>query len=106
MNRIEHLLACVAEECAEVAQRALKAQRFGLLEIQPEHALNNWQRLIEEFTDLLAVIEMLETSSGSPYCILCERVEAKKRKVERFMAYAEEQGALILRPKPPQGRSR
>ena len=30
MTREEHLLTIVAEECAEVAQRATKALRFGL----------------------------------------------------------------------------
>ena len=30
MNRTEHLLACLAEECAEVAQAVGKALRFGL----------------------------------------------------------------------------
>ena len=29
MTREEHLLTIVAEECAEVAQRATKALRFG-----------------------------------------------------------------------------
>jgi hypothetical protein len=35
MNPTEHLLSCLAEECAEVAQRASKSLRFGLSEVQP-----------------------------------------------------------------------
>jgi len=30
MNRTEHLLVCLAEECAEVGQAVAKALRFGL----------------------------------------------------------------------------
>jgi NTP pyrophosphatase (non-canonical NTP hydrolase) len=97
MNRTEHLLACLAEECHEVGQRALKAQRFGLLEVQPEQEKTNWQRLQDELTDLLAVMEMLEDSAGSLYCITRQGVAAKKEKVEKYMAYAESQGALVRR---------
>jgi hypothetical protein len=37
INETDHLLACLAEECAEVSQRVMKALRFGINEIQPEH---------------------------------------------------------------------
>lgn len=94
MNRTEHLLACLAEECHEVGQRALKAQRFGLLEVQPEQDKTNWQRIQDELADLLAVMEMLEDCAGSMYFIPRAAVEAKKEKVEKYMAYAESQGAL------------
>jgi len=94
MNRTEHLLACLAEECHEIGQRALKAQRFGLLEIQPEQELTNWHRLQQELADLLAVMEMLEGPAGCLYCIPRNLIEAKKAKVEKYMVYAESQGAL------------
>lgn len=94
MDRTEHLLSCLAEECMEVAQRATKAQRFGLLEVQPEQALTNWQRIQEELTDLLAIMEMLEDSAGSMFFIPRDGVSAKKAKVEKYMEYAAEQGAL------------
>ena len=88
MNQTEHLLACLAEECAEVAQRAMKAQRFGLFEIQPDQELSNIKRLSQEVNDLLAVAEMLGLALSQT-----ERDE-KKRKVLKFMAYAESIGAL------------
>lgn len=59
MNRTEHLLWVLAEECAEVAQRASKAARFGLDEVQPGQALTNEERLWQEMCDLCAVGEML-----------------------------------------------
>lgn len=96
MTETEHLLACLAEECDEVGQRVMKALRFGLKEIQPGQDLNNIQRIALEVADLQGVLEML-TKRG----ILtlapdhAERVAKKAEKVEHFMKYAREQGALI-----------
>lgn len=95
MNRQEHLLTCLAEECAEVAQRVSKALRFGLLEIQPGQPLTNQERINEEIYDLLSVIDILEGHG-----ILldldydADRFTRKQAKIEKFMAYAAEQGAL------------
>lgn len=95
MNRQEHLLTCLAEECAEVAQRVSKALRFGLLEIQPGQPLTNQERINEEIYDLLSVIDILEG-----YGILldvdhdADRVARKQAKIEKFMTYAAERGAL------------
>lgn len=94
MNRTEHLLACLAEECNEVAQRAMKAQRFGLLEVQPGQGFTNKSRLRQELADLLGVLEMLEAESNEALWPLTEDVAAKKVKVAQYMRYAEEQGAL------------
>lgn len=68
MNEIQYLLIKLIEECAEVQQRATKALTFGIYETQaegpstntrPETKLNNNARLVQEFTDLVAVAEML-----------------------------------------------
>lgn len=45
MNKVEYLLACLAEEAVEVAQRATKAMRFGCNEVQPGQPLCNVQRI-------------------------------------------------------------
>jgi NTP pyrophosphatase (non-canonical NTP hydrolase) len=58
MTRTEHLLSITAEECAEVAQRVTKAMRFGLTEIQPGQPFTNADRIMAEFNDLQAMIEM------------------------------------------------
>jgi superfamily II helicase len=94
MNRTEHLLACLAEECTEVGQRALKAQRFGVSEIQPGQTLDNFERMFMEFTDLCAVMEMLQKEIGVRRLVRMPEVDAKKEKVEKYMLYAESQGAL------------
>jgi hypothetical protein len=73
MTRREHILAIVAEEGVEVAQRATKALRFGLDEIQPEQLRTNLWRLLQEYADLGGAIEML---------------------LEQFLEYSKELGTL------------
>lgn len=51
------LLTILIEECAEVTQRATKAQRFGLAEKQPGQRLSNAQRLAREIGDVLALVD-------------------------------------------------
>jgi hypothetical protein len=60
MERTQYLLICLSEECAEVSQRASKALRFGLQEVQSGQEQTNAERIAQEFQDLLAIIEMLE----------------------------------------------
>ena len=90
MDRTDHLLDILIEECAEVIQRATKAKRFGLLEIQPEQALTNERRIVYEVNDVVAVADMLFGSSWEDP----EMIIAKKRKVEHFLQYSKEQGRL------------
>jgi hypothetical protein len=91
MNRTEHLLWVLAEECAEVAQRASKAARFGLDEVQPGQALTNEERLWQEMCDLCAVGEMLISLRGQGGLNRGD-VDAKKAKVEKFLLYSAECG--------------
>lgn len=57
MKPDQYHLCKIAEECAEVAQRALKAQQFGLGEIQPGQNLDNLDRLMDEFHDLFTTFQ-------------------------------------------------
>lgn len=88
MNTQDYLLICLTEECAEIAQRATKALRFGLDEIQPGQTLNNKERLIQEIADLFGVIEKLELE------IPKDKVLAKQIKIEKFMKYSKQIGRL------------
>lgn len=96
MNRIEHLLAVLAEECAEVAQRCSKAQRFGINQRQADQPLTNAQRITVELNDLYAVVEMIRDDLGE--FAFGERdpdmVGEKRRKVERYMDHARNLEAL------------
>jgi len=57
MNADQYHLSKIAEECTEVAQRALKAQQFGLGEVQPGQDLDNLDRLMDEFHDLFTTFQ-------------------------------------------------
>jgi NTP pyrophosphatase (non-canonical NTP hydrolase) len=95
VTKTEHLLSCLAEECAEVAQRASKAMRFGLDDIEPGQELNNAERIIYELTDLCAVIEMLsEQKIINPFVSPGDAINRKKEKVARYMEYAIQRGAI------------
>lgn len=90
MTRTEHLLWMLAEECAEVAQRASKAARFGLSEVQPGQLQTNAERITYELNDLVAVADMLL----SPDWMDDNAINAKQAKVEKFLEYSAQCGTL------------
>lgn len=102
MNESEHLLTCVNEECAEVAQIALrivqatdKALRFGLDDGYPNTDRTNRSDLVREFNDLVGALEGLQ-AVGVELPGLFDRaaIDAKKTKIIHWMKHAEERGAL------------
>ena len=97
MNRREHLLTILAEECAEVAQRVSKALRFGIDEVEPGQPSTNGARVTLEILDLLVVNEMLaETESLAPITenAVSRHANAKRGKIEKYLAYSKERGTL------------
>lgn len=97
MNRSEHLLTCLSEECAEVSQRVSKALRFGLSEIQIDQDKTNAQRIEEELCDLFAVVAILEDEGilKTEQYDLPEWIEKKRAKIERYMEISRTQGVLV-----------
>jgi hypothetical protein len=96
MKRWQYLLGVLSEECNEVGQRANKASRFGLFEIQDGQTMNNEERIVQEFADLLGVYEMLELPWPSR-----EMIDAKKSRVEKYMAISAERGLVNNKSKRP-----
>lgn len=95
MNRTEHLLVCLAEECDEVSQRVAKALRFGLDEVQAEQPLSNTARIVDELEDLISVALILHHEGIIPaFYPKDSRVEKKRTKIEKYMAISREQGVL------------
>lgn len=97
MNKQEHILTIIAEECNEVAQRATKMLRFGKYEIQEGHDLQNIARFQQELGDLLGAIEMLEEETGRCliYSDIVEKARnAKKEKVNKYFEISRKEGAL------------
>lgn len=97
MNRSEHLLTCLSEECVEVSKDIHKALRFGLDDrnvLDPTGPTNR-ERIIQELNDLAAVLRMCQKEGILPEQFRDEdAMEAKRLKVEKFIQYAKEQGAL------------
>jgi hypothetical protein len=93
MNRLEHLLVIFAEECSEVAQETAKALRFGIDE-QRDLPTSNRERISYEFSQLIAMREMLE-AEGIRIPIQSVVVDAKKAKVELYLLYSEKCGTLV-----------
>lgn len=100
MDRHEHLMTVAMEECAELAQRIAKAQRFGMSQIQqdaddkPEEnprGLSNRARIVDEFNDLVAMMEMIGISMLD---IDGKQMYAKREKVERYLRRSEQCGTL------------
>ena len=88
MTRTQYLLTCLAEECAEVAQRASKAARFGIDEVQPGQDLDNGERLEQEFNDLVAVARLLGLSVDEV------QVKQKYARVDKYMQLSAERGMV------------
>jgi hypothetical protein len=85
------------EECDEVSHRTSKALRFGFGETQPEHGGNNYVRLIEEYYDLQAVMELLQDELGiapQSNSTIEVRKAQKKSKVAKYMVYSVACGTL------------
>ena len=93
----EHLLVIVGEEGSEIAHRAAKALRFSLDETQPGQKLSNADRIMEEYYDLVAVIEKCQRMNILPEWderqIIFHK-EAKNLKVEEFLVHSKENGTL------------
>ena len=83
MTYEQYLLTCLAEECNEVAQRAIKAARFGLFETQPGHTQDNKFRLEEELGDLLGVMAMLGLVPDP------QKMVGKSDRVNKYYAYSK-----------------
>lgn len=104
MNRTEHLLCILAEEATEVGQRVSKALRFGVTEIMAGQEHTNAERIMHEYADLVAAIDMLEADGIIRWpADWSKLVDAKRAKVERFLEYSKECGTFDA---PPKGKGR
>lgn len=95
MTNEQYLLGKLAEEAAELAQIAIKAQQFGLEEVfggQTGTPLSNAHRIQAEFNDVLGVIKMLNEEELAGIEQIPEDWDNKARKVARWRKYATELG--------------
>lgn len=95
MTRAEHLLTKLLEECCEVGQRCTKAMRFGLQEIQDGHNEDNAARIMDEFLDVVAIVEVLQSEGHLPLMAnTSQLIRAKKDRFFKFYAYSIECGTV------------
>lgn len=95
MTRLQHLLVCLTEECAEVAQAATKALRFGLDDINPHLNITAESQLTLELIDLKTVVEMLIQEGVSlQHEDEFNLMNLKEAKVEKFLKFSHERGQL------------
>ncbi len=93
MNKQEHLFTILGEEAAELAVQCSKANRFGL-HSKTGVALSCQERLIDEYNDVLAVVEMLNEAFEVGFVRDQARIDAKKAKVTQYMAESTALGLL------------
>jgi hypothetical protein len=84
------LLEILIEECAEVQQRATKALRFGLAEVQPGQPLNNAQRMAEEYGDLREVADRCAKAGLLPFDSVILGMQRKYLQLDKYMQHAPE----------------
>ena len=94
MNTTEHLLVCLAEECAEVQQAVAKALRFGLQGGYSGADATNAQDIAREVSDLIAVVQLLEERGIIEQGSRVAAIEQKKARVSKHMEHARIKGTL------------
>lgn len=97
MNKTEHLMVTLSEECAELSKEISKALRFGLDDKEPGQDLTNREKIVNEFNDLFSVMNMLKEYGifDDKRLLTIEAIENKKNKVLKYMKYAESVGTLV-----------
>lgn len=94
MTEEQILLVMLMEECDETSQRASKAIRFTLDEIQSGQPLTNAERIVYEFNDIVAIMEILHYKKLIPQMIDHEAISIKKAKIEKWLKYSKEIGTV------------
>lgn len=94
MNRQEHLLVILMEECAELQKECAKALRFGLDDHAPDSIDTNEEKIYHEFNHVMAIGEMLKKDSIVPISYRMSIVNEKKKAVEKWLLYSKEKGTL------------
>ena len=86
MNRREHLLTVLGEECSELHKETCKILRFG-------YNSEKRGRLQAEFNEILALVQMLANEGISIY-EQKHLIQDKKEKVEAMLLESQALGTL------------
>jgi len=96
MNKTEHLLVILSEECGEVIQIVSKILRFGEYDHDPNNPEScNLDLMVKEINDILGVVELLDEHEYDLSRVGNRNdIENKKSKVEFYMKYSKNLGKL------------
>jgi len=94
MDKVEHLLVCISEECSEVIKAISKALRFGLNYNHPSKNITNLTNIEMELDDLSGVLVALREEAGIELKSLPQRIIEKKKRVKEYMNHAREIGKI------------
>ena len=97
MTNEQYLLGKLAEEAAELAQIAIKAQQFGIDEVfgGKKVQLSNRERIEAEFNDVIGVIKMLNIEEDIDIAQDTTAQTAKMNKVDKWRGYAKTLGLVV-----------
>lgn len=98
MKKEQFLLLKLAEECAEVAQRAIKQVQFGRHEIQTGQPFTNGERLKQELLDLNVIVTILQETKQVPEFGCLEFDTAYRAKKVKLQKYLDHSAALGMLP--------
>lgn len=94
MNKQDHLILKLSEEAVEVSKECHKALTFGI-DDRYNRMPSIRQKIVMELNDLFAVVEMLQDEGVLPMIVVNEYlIDAKKKKVAKFMKYSKKKGKL------------
>lgn len=94
MDYEQYLLGKLAEEAAEVAQIALKAQQFGLHE-RFQEGPSNHRRIRAELNDLMGVVSALNDHAGFSFEPDGYAMSSKRIKIETYRQYSQSLGKTV-----------
>lgn len=95
MKNFQFLLIKLAEEAGEVAKQALKTAQFGWRTESPEgEAIDNLALLRGEFSDLIAILEMISEEEKVYVTYEGWLVDEKKLKVNKYRDHSKSLGYL------------
>jgi hypothetical protein len=98
MTREQYLFQCLAEELGEVAKECLKASRFGPL-CDWHRGETNLKRLNIEWSQVRALMSVIETELGYQFVTYPSEVEKKKLLFEQFYQHSVDLG--MVQPRCP-----
>lgn len=93
MNRVEYLMICLAEELGEVQKEALKCLRFTLDKKENEESKSNFDRLQMEWSEVVAIVEMLN-EEGIKIRTTAATIESKKIRTEHYYELSKSFGVV------------